>query len=368
MPINYAEKYSSQIDECFKIGALTAAAINDDYEFSGVNKVKVYSIPTVPLNNYSMEGTNRYGTPVELGNDIQEFTLTQDKSFTFAIDRRNSSDTMQANSAAAALNRELDEVVIPTVDKYRLLRMAQNAGKTVKQVVGRLNAYEAMLEASAYLTDKKIPVNGRIAFVTPGFFKELKLDSKFINASDKAQEIKFNGMVAAVDNISIISCPTDYFQAGIDFIITHPKATTAPQKLSDYKIHENPQGINGWLVEGRLYYDAFVLGNKKNAIYVSRSVEVISIAAIRGITAPVTGQIPVNTITETAQYTGTVTWLPVDATFDAETVYTATITLTPKAGFTLSDVAEDFFTVAGAVATNNANTGVITAVFPATGA
>jgi len=36
-----------------------------------------------------------------------------------------------------------------------------------------------------------------------------------------------------------------------------------------YKQHENPQGINGWLVEGRIYYDAFVLKNKKTAIYVS---------------------------------------------------------------------------------------------------
>ena len=40
-------------------------------------------------------------------------------------------------------------------------------------------------------------------------------------------------------------------------------AMTSPVKLADYKIHENPQGINGWLVEGRIYYDAFVLNNKK---------------------------------------------------------------------------------------------------------
>jgi hypothetical protein len=28
--------------------------------------------------------------------------------------------------------------------------------------------------------------------------------------------------------------------------------------------------INGWLVEGRLRYDAFVLNNKANAIYVHK--------------------------------------------------------------------------------------------------
>ena len=48
------------------------------------------------------------------------------------------------------------------------------------------------------------------------------------------------------------------------------KDMTSPVKLADYKIHENPQGINGWLVEGRIYYDAFVLNNKKAAIYLSK--------------------------------------------------------------------------------------------------
>ena len=92
----------------------------------------------------------------------------------------------------------------------------------------------------------------------------------------------------------------------------------------------------------------------------------IDIQAIPGVTAPVNGATPVTTITETAQYTGTVTWSPADNPFGASTVYTATITLTPKAGFTLTGVAENFFTVAGATATNTANTGVVTAVFPAT--
>ena len=95
----------------------------------------------------------------------------------------------------------------------------------------------------------------------------------------------------------------------------------------------------------------------------------INIATIDGVTPPVAGATPVTTITETAQYTGTVTWVPADATFGYSTVYTATITLTPKVGYTLMGVAADFFTVAGTnSATNAANSGVITAVFPATAA
>lgn len=89
--------------------------------------------------------------------------------------------------------------------------------------------------------------------------------------------------------------------------------------------------------------------------------------AIGGVTAPVVGEKPVTAITEGKQFTGTVTWSPEVSTFAASTVYTATITLTPKAGYKLDGVAANFFTVAGAASVSNgANSGVVTAVFPAT--
>lgn len=90
-------------------------------------------------------------------------------------------------------------------------------------------------------------------------------------------------------------------------------------------------------------------------------------AAVGGVTAPVVGETPVTAITEGKQFTGTVTWSPEVSTFAASTVYTATITLTPKAGYKLDGVEANFFTVAGATSVSNeANSGVVTAVFPAT--
>ena len=91
---------------------------------------------------------------------------------------------------------------------------------------------------------------------------------------------------------------------------------------------------------------------------------VISVAAIAGVTAPITGATPVSTTTAGTGYTGTVTWSGSPETFASETTYTATITLTPTAGYTLTGVSANFFTVAGATAvTHSANSGVITAVF-----
>jgi len=93
----------------------------------------------------------------------------------------------------------------------------------------------------------------------------------------------------------------------------------------------------------------------------------INISAIPGVTVPEVGATPVTTITATTQYTGTVDWAPADDPFQKYKVYVATITLTAKAGFILTGVAANFFTVAGATTvTNAADSGVVTAVFPET--
>jgi endo-1,4-beta-xylanase len=94
---------------------------------------------------------------------------------------------------------------------------------------------------------------------------------------------------------------------------------------------------------------------------------VIDIADIPGVTAPAAGAAPVTAITPTAQYTGSVTWNGSPAKFAASTVYTAAITLTAKEGFTLQGVTANFFKITGAASTNAANSGIVTAVFPATG-
>jgi formylglycine-generating enzyme required for sulfatase activity len=93
---------------------------------------------------------------------------------------------------------------------------------------------------------------------------------------------------------------------------------------------------------------------------------VITLLAIPGVVTPVRGASPVTTAIDSAQYTGTITWSPAVSQFAEKTVYTANIVLTAKAGWTLTGVAADSFSVAGYKATNAANTGTVTMVFPAT--
>ena len=80
-------------------------------------------------------------------------------------------------------------------------------------------------------------------------------------------ELRLKGVIAMVDGASVIKVPANRLPEGFGFMIAHPMATVAPTKLEDYKIHQDPPGISGALVEGRICYDAFVLDNKAKAIY-----------------------------------------------------------------------------------------------------
>jgi formylglycine-generating enzyme required for sulfatase activity len=124
--------------------------------------------------------------------------------------------------------------------------------------------------------------------------------------------------------------------------------------------------------------NSFVVAGSSSAIYgvnpgvviaqfPATAAAVVNVGTILGIVAPVKGAAPVTTAIDNSQYSGTIIWNPVNNPFAAATVYTATILLSAKAGFTFEGIAANFFTVAGATATTNlVNSGVVTAAFPAT--
>lgn len=269
--IEYAEKYSPIVDERFTLGALTGAMVNNEYEWTGVETVKVFSIPTAAMNNYTLTGANRYGTPAELENAVQEMKVAKDRSFTFTIDRKSTDDTMFTMEAGRALSRQLNEIVIPEVDTYRIAALA--AGAETTQVhdtaaVTASNAYALFLAGQEDLDNAKVPQGGRFAVVDPAFLNFLKQNENFIKQSDMSQRITLTGVVGECDGVGIIKAPKSYFPAGVHCIITNRMVMPAPVKLQSYRIHMDPPGINGALVEGRIRYDAFILDMKKKAIAV----------------------------------------------------------------------------------------------------
>lgn len=86
------------------------------------------------------------------------------------------------------------------------------------------------------------------------------------------------------------------------------------------------------------------------------------------ITAPAVGATPQTTTSSNGQYTTTIIWSGTPTTFAPATAYTATVTVVPNAGYTLTGVSANFFTLNGNAATsaNLANAGVFEYLFAAT--
>ena len=267
---NLATKYSKSVDERFHRESQAMMALNNDYKFTGAQTVAVYSLPVVPMNDYQRTGTNRYGTADDLSTNVQNLTVKRDRSFTFIIDRGDKIQSEMVSDAGKALGRQLREVCVPEFDTYVFKTLAAAAtarGAFSREEITKENAYEKFLDGMEYLGNHNVPDKGRVCFCSYKFANLLKQDSAFMKYGDKSQQMLEKGVIGEVDGCAIVKVPATRLPAGAAFIITHPVAATAPKQLSDYKIHDNPPGISGWLVEGRLIYDCFVLNEKADAIF-----------------------------------------------------------------------------------------------------
>ncbi len=271
MAINLAEKFSSKVDERFETESKTSLVTNKDYDFIGAHSIKIYSVGVAEMGDYGRNtaGTSRYGTPKDLENEIQEVAMEKDRSFTFIIDKMDEEETLGAMNAGKALARQLREVVIPEVDAYTYAKMANNAGTTKVETITKTNAYEAIVDGNEVLDEAKVPTEGRVVTCTPAFYSNLKKDKSAVLETEIGQNIRIKGVVANMDGTTIQKVPSSLLPEKTNFILAHSIATTQAIKLADYKIHTDAPGVSGNLVEGRIYYTAFVRNNKKVAIYVS---------------------------------------------------------------------------------------------------
>lgn len=267
MAINLATKYSGSVDEVFRAGALTTSMAGGNYDFVGARTVKVYSMGTAKMNDYKASGSNRYGIPEELEDTTEELTLAQKRSFTFTIDATNAVDSPEGvRDAAKALRRQLDQVVIPEVDTYRLRVAADKAKHKNISTTNATTAYSDFLAVNSAISDDEVPVTGRVAYVSSEFQNAIKQCDSYTKATETAQNMLITGQVGDVDGVAIVPVPKNRMPAGASFIIAYNEAEAAPEKLAEYKIHDNPPGIAGHLVEGLVYYDAFITENKKCAV------------------------------------------------------------------------------------------------------
>lgn len=272
--INLVTAFRPLVDEKFTTESKKALLTNNDYDWTGAHSIKVYKVSTSDMNDYDRAGANtaknwsRFGPVAGLDATTEEMTLKKDRSFTFAIDKLDEDETAGQLQAASALARQLREKVIPEIDTYVYGVMCNGAGnKPAATALTAENICGEIFKANTALDNSEVPETGRIIVVTPDIYLLMKQSKDIFLETDVAENMRLHGVIAQLDGAQIIKVPANRLPDKFGFMIAHPVATVAPTKLEDYRIHQDPPGISGDLVEGRVCYDAFVLENKAKAIY-----------------------------------------------------------------------------------------------------
>lgn len=281
MATELVTKFSSYVDEQFSTESKKALLTNQDFDWNGAHTVKVYKALTAKMGDYDRDGStlgvdeeskkvkiSRYGLFQGLEATTEELTLKKDRSFSIVTDALDEDETKGVLGSAAVLGRQVREVVIPEVDAYTYGVMCSNAGhKPAAVALTAENIYSEILKGSEALDNAEAPETGRVLVLTPAAYTLLKKCPDVAMETDIGNELRLLGVIGLLDGCKVIKVPANRLPADFGFMIAHPCATVAPTKLEQYNVHRNPPGISGYLLEGRVCYDAFVLDNKAKAIY-----------------------------------------------------------------------------------------------------
>lgn len=288
--IALAEKFQPILDEVYKRESLTAMmdAQTKPVDFGGANVVNVFKTSTVGLGTYS----RATGYPAgDVTGTWESLTLAASRGRAFSIDRMDDEETLGMAFGTLA-NEFIRTQVAPEVDAYRFSKYASWSGISEVGSAATLSTAAAVLAAfdvaMTQLDNDEVPADGRKLFISSSLYSLLKGSISRTLANENGVDRRVN----TLDGVEVINVPQTRFYKGvtlnagssssaggfaktestgrdINFLLIHPTSVLQATKLASLKIFtpEENQSADAWLLQYRLYHDAFVYENKVDGIY-----------------------------------------------------------------------------------------------------
>jgi hypothetical protein len=287
--ISLAQKFQPILDEIYKAASLTSRmdAMSKPIDFAGANVVNVFKTSMVGMGTYS----RATGYPAgDVTGTWEALTLAASRGRAFSIDRMDDEESL--GQAFGTLAGEFIRTqVAPEVDAYRFSKYAAWSGITEVGTPATLSSTTilAAIDAAAQALDAaEVPPDGRLLYVSDAVNTYLKAAlTRYL-----ANESGVNRIVKMLDNMEVIMVPQTRFYKGItldagasssaggfaktastgrdiNFLLVHPSAVLQATKHANLKIFDPDlnQTADAWLIQYRLYHDAFVYDNKVKGIY-----------------------------------------------------------------------------------------------------
>lgn len=293
MSINLVTKYVPYLDKKLAYESRTSVLdTNKDLikETADAKTIMIASLAMSGLGDYS-RSTGFDAGSVNL--TWTSYTFNYDRSVEFSIDAMDDAESLGilfGNLAGEFLRTK----VAPEIDAIRFATYAQKQGYTVADA-----NYDASTIAGAIDTglvameDNEVPMDDIVIFITPTnykFLKESSLWDRPLAPSEnpnrnfgsydgheivKVPQSRFYSKVTLYDGSTAGQTDGGYVKAddgkNINFALISKRSVIQISKhavLKTFTPEEN-QKKDAYLIQYRVYHDAWVLGNKDEGVYVS---------------------------------------------------------------------------------------------------
>ena len=283
--LNYAQEYSRSLAQAYPyalyFGRLYSSENNSHYRWVNANTIQ---IPILSVKGRVDADRDAIGTAARNYNNTWETkTLANFRMWSTLV---HPMDIDETNLVAAIENitkvfneeqkfKEKDCYLISKVYKDWTAQ-SKTADATAVTASNILSVIDKMMET---MTDKRVPTQGRILYLTPAMNTYLKsaLQRKLTATDDVVRR-----QIEMLDDVEIVEVPSDCMKTAytftegcevaakagqINLFLVHPSAVITPEKYSFVSLDPPSAKTNGkWYYYEESYEDVFILNKKVDGI------------------------------------------------------------------------------------------------------
>lgn len=266
--INLVQKYHDKLVKSLEYASNLAGKTTDEYKLDGGEGIYLTSISPIALNNYNMSATaNRYGTPTEVQDTQQYIGWDYDKSYPATVDKANYQDGRYLKTAGAVIEEQNNDVVAPFIEQDFYAKLCAKAGKVIADtapssatIMSRLTAIEAAFR------NARIPKADRYVVMGTSILQLVRHSlTSLDNVTDR---MLIKGVVGKIGSLNILEAADDDLPTGVHMIAWWKKAAVKAFDIKEAKVHQDPPGINGILIEFRVRGVSDVVGKYAGGVIV----------------------------------------------------------------------------------------------------
>lgn len=287
--LNYAKEYQANLEQAFpyvlNFGRLYQSPSNSRFSFIGA---KTIAVPTILTTGRTDANRDTIGQKKRnYDNDYTEFTLKNFRSWETLVHPRDIAETKGATAIGNITQVYNEEQKFPEMDAYCVSKIFADwskLGMSAKEVTltteNVLKTFDSLME---YMDNKRVPMNGRVLYVTPSVKTLLKNADKIQRTIDAGSaNSALNRAVSRLDEVELVSVPEELMRTLYDFTVgwkvaddakqirmflINPLAVITPMVYNFAQLDEPSAGTQGkYDYYEESYEDVFVLPPKKDAI------------------------------------------------------------------------------------------------------